>query len=124
MAAFGEPQELLTATARLEAQMRELPTTGNMEATVKSAIESKCPEAIQARSAVIQENITQFMTVELDGRIAERTSHFATKDAALLWMGERRPSSGMRGRSVAGASSRSRLRSERSKSPVLTRSSQ
>ncbi len=81
MAALGEPQELLTAIARLAAQMRELPTTGDMEATVNSAIEAKLPEAIQARSAVIRENIMQSMTVELDGRIAERTAHFATQDA-------------------------------------------
>ncbi len=38
-------------------------------------------EAIQGRSTVIQENILQSMALEVDGRIAERTAHFATHDA-------------------------------------------
>ncbi len=62
--------------------MRELPLTGDMDATVNSCIDGKLPEAIRARSAGTQENIMQSMTVELDGRIPERMAHFATQDAA------------------------------------------
>ncbi len=46
MAAFGEPQELLTAIAGLATQIRELPITTDMEATVNSAIQSELPEAM------------------------------------------------------------------------------
>ncbi len=114
---FGRPQELLTAIARIAAQMRELPTAGDIEATVKSATEAKLPEAIQAWSAVIMENIMESMTFELNRRIAENTAHFAIKTRSLLLMAEWppcrsswpraktkwRPSAGMRGNGVPGA---------------------
>ncbi len=79
MAALREQQGLLTAIAGLAAGVRELQITRDVEATVQSAMKAKLLEAIQARSAVIQENIMQSMTVELHGRIAERTAHFATR---------------------------------------------
>ncbi len=62
-----------TAIDELAAEMRELPTASDMETTVNSAIKVKSREAVQARSAVMQENIVQSMTVEFEGRIAERT---------------------------------------------------
>ncbi len=46
MAAFGEPQELLTAVTGLAAQMSDLPKTEDIEAIVNSAIEVKLLEAI------------------------------------------------------------------------------
>ncbi len=52
-----------------------------MRKGVNTAIDAKLPEAIQGRSTVIEENILQFMTLEVDGRIADRTAHFATHDA-------------------------------------------
>ncbi len=52
-----------------------------IEEKVNTAIDAKLPEAIQGRSTVIQGNILQSMTLEVDGRIAERTAHFATNDA-------------------------------------------
>ncbi len=81
MVAFREPQEQLTAIAGLAAKMRELPTTRDVEAAMNSASEAKLPDAIQFRSAVIQENIMQSMTVQWDERIAEITAYFAAQCA-------------------------------------------
>ncbi len=74
-----KPEDLMAAIAQLSSQMRDLPTT--IEEKVNTAIDAKLPEAIQGCSTVIQENILQSMTLEVDGRIAERTAHFATHDA-------------------------------------------
>ncbi len=69
----------MAAIAQLSSQMRDLPT--KIEEKVNTAIDTKLPEAIQGCSTVIQENILQSMTVEVHGRIAERTALFATHDA-------------------------------------------
>ena len=76
---LAELADIAAAILLLSAQMRELP--GTIEATVSSAIDANLPVAIQERSAAIQRNVMQSMTVELDGMVAARTAHFATQDA-------------------------------------------
>lgn len=71
--------DVVQALAKLSSQMAELPST--IEVSVNAAIDAKLPEAIQARSAVIQEHIRQSLATEIDGKITERTAHFATQDA-------------------------------------------
>ena len=79
--ALGSRDDLMAAIVQLSSQVREL--TATIEEKVNAAIDAKLPQAIQDRSVVIQENILQSMTVELNCRIAERTAHFATQDAVV-----------------------------------------
>ncbi len=76
---LGKPEDLMPAIAQLSTHMRYFPT--NFEEQVNTAIDAKHPEAIKGCTTVIQENILQSMALEVDGRIAERTAHFAIQDA-------------------------------------------